>query len=74
MLGKRMAAAELVYMLIGEHTALSSWEVLVPGTGDPSLDREGGIPMKAPPEHMRLDGCHRKHKTGKAMNELKVPC
>lgn len=66
-----MAAVELVCVLMGEPTTtLSHWEVFVLGRQETSWDRKVGIPLRAPPapQHMCSDGCHRKHKMGRAVS------
>lgn len=66
-----MAAVELVCVLIREPTTtLSHWEVSVLGRQETSWDRKVGIPLRAPPapQHMCSDGCHRKHKMGRAVS------
>lgn len=66
MAGECMAAGELVRLLTREHTAHSSWQVFSLGGGDTSLGGWHQV-VKAPPEHMSLDECHRNH-NGKGMS------
>lgn len=66
MAGECMAAGELVRLPTREHTALASWQVFSLGGGDTSLGGWHQV-VKAPPEHMSLDECHRNH-SGKGMS------